>query len=514
MSSYRNIATRISVAALSVMLVCTVAYIPILPHSTPVAHAQAAGIASALACGGSAAGATVASNAAAPAGTVVGAATGALPVYVTNNTSIITSTAVTACNAATQTAFHQIFDPIAWAVAKAAIQSITKSMVNWINSGFNGSPAFVTDLNRTMLNLSDGVANSFFNSLQKNTGVNVRSPFQDQVTQLLRNTYYGSTAKMSPNAGYNLNRYSDNPQAFLNGNFSSGGFDAWFAALSNDQNNPLGAFHAQQNELESQIASFRENQLHELDWGRGFLSWRGDCLAQKSAADSNADILSGQSLSAANDCVSYEVKTPGSVVENALGITVTSPLRQLELANSVNEIVGALATQLVNQVLGGTGLSGLSSPSSGGGSSYLSQATDPSQYAQPSVSGGFVAQVAADQTNANTFLAGWQKILAVAQGCTSNDPSVASARTKAAANITRANSVISALGKIASEATAALTSTDSTAALAAVSTEYQNLISNGLLISTQEAQEASQESNSNADSSLYSSLTKLGCSAH
>jgi hypothetical protein len=431
--------------------------------------------------------------------------------------AVLAATSVTASNSSIQTATTQVLNGIAWAVAKTAIQSLTKSMVNWINSGFNGSPAFVTDLDKNLTNLSDAVANNFFNALQHNTGVNVRSPFQDQVTQLLRNTYYGSTAKMAPNAGYNLNRYTTNPTAFLNGNFSNGGFDAWFATLSNDQNNPLGAFHAQQNALENSIAGAQANQLHQLDWGRGFLSWKGDCIATASnpgglTLDANGEPQSTvpTTLSSADPCVGYEIKTPGSVIENALGITVTSPLRQLELADSINEIVGALASQMVTQVVGGLGLSGVSQPSAGGGPSYLSQATNPSQYAQASAAGGFVATIASDLKNAQTYLAGWQKIQTLAQSCTSTDPAVAAARAKAVANVARGTAVSATLSKINAEATAAA---DSNSSPAGPSSEYLALVQGGTFITAQDTADATQQSAPAAtgSTSLYSTLTALGC---
>lgn len=479
MKIFSSTATRTASAAFSIALVFFLGFGPLLPGNIRPAYAQ-------------------------------------LPVIETNPV-IITSVTSSAVNSNIQTATTQVLNGIAWAVAKTAIQSLTRSMVNWINSGFNGSPAFVTDLDRNLNNLSDAVANNFFNALQRNTGVNVRSPFQDQVTQLLRNTYYGSTAKMPANSGYNLNRYSTNPQAYLNGNFAYGGFDAWFATLSNDQNNPLGAFHAQQNALESSIANVRTNQLHQLDWGRGFLSWRGDCIATASnpgglALDANGEPQSTvpTSLSSADPCVGYEIKTPGSVIENALGITVTSPLRQLELADSINEIVGALASQMVTQVVGGLGLSGVSQPSAGGGASYLNQATNPSQYAQATTAGGFVANVASNLKDAQTYLAGWQKLQTLAQNCASTDPAVAAARTRATTNVTRGTTVSATLSKINAEATAAA---DSNSSPAAASSEYLALVQSGSLISSQDATDAQVQSApaTSGSTSLYSTLTALGC---
>jgi len=54
-----------------------------------------------------------------------------------------------------------ILDPLAWAEAKGMLQSMTDSTVNWINSGFQGSPAFVQNPEQFFQKIGDNVAGNF-----------------------------------------------------------------------------------------------------------------------------------------------------------------------------------------------------------------------------------------------------------------------------------------------------------------------------------------------------------------
>lgn len=448
------------------MLTLVLAFAPIIPGSTKPAHAQ-------------------------------------LPVI---DVAVLYGVGITAESTGFNAHVKPILDGIAWAVAKAAINAVTKSMVNWINSGYQGSPAFVTNLNENLLEVGDAVANNFFDALQKNTGVNVRSPFQDQISQALRTNYYRTTGNNAYfNTGYTLNTKSNDAAAFLQGKFQeNGGFDAWFDAVTNDQNNPYGAFRAAQDELRSRIQSKQSGRLSELNWGGGFLSWRGDCVKPNPTALGKEDA-----------CSEYEIRTPGSIVEHALGIQIDSPLHQLELADSVNEIVAAFASQMVNQVIGGVGLSGLSSAPSGGGRSVLDQATDSSQYQSgATASAGFAQTIATNQQQTQTYKTNWEKIQTLAQQvgvkCTNlNDADSAvlqNALTRSSTAVSKATTAITELAALSQ----LLSSIDASAATTAA-TRYQALISSGTLPSGQDVVDSAAQSSpaESGSTSLYTTLTNL-----
>ena len=64
--------------------------------------------------------------------------------------------------------------------------------------------------------------------------------------------------------------------------------------------------------------------------------------------------------------------TPGSVISSSLNKALGSGQDSLVQASMLDEIIGALAGKLVNQVLSSSGLSGVSQPQNGQ-PSYLSQ---------------------------------------------------------------------------------------------------------------------------------------------
>ena len=401
---------------------------------------------------------------------------------------------------ATQTVIEKVLNGLAWSAAKATLNSITQSTVNWINSGFNGSPAFVTDLNKNLGNLQDAIATQFFSQLNQAsvaaTGFNITSPFQDQLNSKLRTAYYQQASSHGLNP-YTLNQCSQNPTAFLNqGRFSQGGFNAWFCANQNPANNPWGAYLQASNALWSELDAATETRKQELQWGSGLLSYRGKCTAaavtppsinttitqqeQNNIATSLGLSASGSSnstpaaasskpatLSTAEQCPNNPIQTPGSVLASQIDKAVGLPQDTLNLADDINEVVGALMSQLVNQVLGPGGLSGASQPSAGGGASYIAQATDPSQTAAQtaSLAAGFLDSLNDEQTNVNEYGAQWQIILdaanAAQQKCgTASD--ITAVITKANTEIARANTANTQITNLISQVQAAQASTNNT----------------------------------------------------
>ena len=347
----------------------------------------------------------------------------AIPVFETNGVLVggVVSTAgaasVSAANETTQTLILQVLNGLAWTVAKTAIQSLTQSMVNWINSGFEGSPAFVTDLQENLGFLADAVAEDFISGLDQvvvdNTGFSIRSPFQDQLAEALREEFYRTTSSYGFDVRnpYTLSTNCTDAEGFTRGDFSCG-YDGWFSMSQNPANNPIGRYLIARNELFRRIDDESQRRITELTWGRGFLSWRGPCgpYGRPSGTGSSTPV----SLSQTDTSSRCRIRTPGAIVEESLGITVNSPLRQLEIADSINEIVAALAGQLVNQVLGGTGLSGLSQPTAGGGRSFLDRATDPSLYNQAATgsAGAIVSELEAAESRGTQLRASNRNVIA------------------------------------------------------------------------------------------------------
>jgi hypothetical protein len=129
--------------------------------------------------------------------------------------------------------------------------------------------------------------------------------------------------------------------------------------------------------------------------------------------------------------------------------------RELITADEINEVVGSLFAQLVNQAFGSGGLVQVSAPSVGGGRPYIDQASDPSQ---AQIGGGTSGSSAGgvSQNDVIAYLSNWQKIGTGAESALAICPTsmfVQQARASADTAIARGTNALAALDS-ASRATA------------------------------------------------------------
>ena len=82
--------------------------------------------------------------------------------------------------------FGLSFDGLSFAFANILIDQITADIVTWINTGFDGNPAFVDDLGSFAENVADQYAGAFFESNDLNW---LCSPFQVKVQLALLEDY-------------------------------------------------------------------------------------------------------------------------------------------------------------------------------------------------------------------------------------------------------------------------------------------------------------------------------------
>ena len=132
-------------------------------------------------------------------------------------------TGVSAANSTSQFIKENLLDGIAWAIAKQMVSNMTKSLVNWINSGFQGSPAFITDFNGFLLDALDQVAGTYIQSLG-GIGSFICSPFKLDVQAALSINYAQARSGMpSGPTACTLSGIKDNIQNFMQGTMSGWG---------------------------------------------------------------------------------------------------------------------------------------------------------------------------------------------------------------------------------------------------------------------------------------------------
>lgn len=300
-----------------------------------------------------------------------------------------------------------VLDPLAYYAARFLIRTLTQSIVDWINNGFNGNPSFIEDPKNFLLATADRTIGEFIfdsdlNFLCKPFEINVRlalglqyNPFQDKIRCTLSDVLQNSEGAVTQ-------VYED----FMNGDFiAGGGWDTWLQVTTVPQNNQLGAMLIAQAELDARLEGETKRIDAELTWGDGLLSqkqceeitydasgkelsrekYSGDARFSPSNAapgtvTSGPTRASGVSSTTfnvvSNDTfrvtenddgtgevlgnVKQECKivTPGSFIVDILPNSINNDLAQLQLADEFNEIVGALANFAITKVMEPGGLLG------------------------------------------------------------------------------------------------------------------------------------------------------------
>lgn len=263
-----------------------------------------------------------------------------------------------------------VLDGLAWNIANMAIQKLTAQTVNWINSGFNGNPAYVTDPGKFFLGLGDTTAAQFLSS--DPTLNSLCTPFRAQVRLALVKNYLSETNGI--NYSCSLGTLENNYKAFVQ-NFDQGGWNGWFSVTQNTQNNPYGEYLDAKNSLSAQIGTQTAQANAELDWGKGFLSYKK--CNQSDPSYVAARTVGGVSIPESCSPSAEQIVTPGSVIQDQLDRALGSGGERLNVVNSINEIVSSLMTELVNKALGATGLLGTSKPSSANGGRSITDLLNP-----------------------------------------------------------------------------------------------------------------------------------------
>jgi hypothetical protein len=282
---------------------------------------------------------------------------------------------------------ENLLDGIAWALAKGIVSSMVQSLINWINSGFQGSPSFVQDLQGFLLQAADQAMGEYIQSLG-GLGSFICSPFQLNV-QIALSLQYQVSRQDRPEPTCTLSGIINNIEGFIDGNFNVGGWDDWFDVTANPQQyTPYGSVLTAESGAAISIINAQGEEVSLLDFGDGFLS--GEICETVNTGSGPEE-----------DCF---ISKPGKIIEEALSFNLDSGRQSLITADEINEIIAALLGQLANQAItGAAGLLGLS-----GGTGYTD--TSFSGYS----GSAFVDQVAQDSgADPATLIATMNDALAV-----------------------------------------------------------------------------------------------------
>lgn len=241
---------------------------------------------------------------------------------------------------------EECLNGIAVTLAKNQLSAMTKYTMNWVNSGFNGDPLFVRNVDSLMYSIENRI-------LEEQTNL-----FKDPAN-LADYPYGRDFARSAINAKQSFDNFQDSmksdltdyltpgatTESFAN-DFSEGGWDGWLALTQRSQNNPLGFLIEQSENLVQKQTTATQNTKDELNRGGGVLDQK-KCIQYypyDPVKDKDNPVnANGNRLR----CAKYETVTPGSVIKSKVDTYINSPERQLELARTINDALNALFSALI-----------------------------------------------------------------------------------------------------------------------------------------------------------------------
>ena len=228
-----------------------------------------------------------------------------------------------------KTWYQEILKQVLMAIARRALQEITKSTVNWINSGFHGSPLFLEN------------SSSFFEDIVKSevkTAVDmygydsVRFPYGKDFAINTINAYKNT---LENNAAYSLSKVMTDPVQLYNyqNNFNVGGWNGFLINTQYPQNNYLGFQMLANEQLAGRVTSSptANNAITKvketLQQGMGFLS--PQACPSNSAYNNGVNEFQRPSFNMAERQKWYTEQR--KVIENADGMTEQEKKEQIAL---------------------------------------------------------------------------------------------------------------------------------------------------------------------------------------
>lgn len=226
-------------------------------------------------------------------------------------------------------------DGVAYALGQKSLQQVTNKTINWVNTGFGGNPLYVRDAQSFLSSIENDQVRSF---LQTSNILNQGS------TNQLQQSVSGSILSMLTGRKLPQNT-SGSTDPFIS-DFSQGGWTSFFK-LIDPVNNPISQVLTQSQSLQNQINQNQTMVQQELLQGKGFLSQK-KCVEYASGA--TAGIGASINPDGSPVCLKYETVTPGSVIAEQLSSITNSPVRQLEQADEINEVLGAYFDQMISSL--------------------------------------------------------------------------------------------------------------------------------------------------------------------
>lgn len=249
----------------------------------------------------------------------------------------------------------------------------TQSIVNWINTGFDGDPLFIQNPHLFFKGVADQQVYSFVAELNNPE----KYPFGPEIGASIAAMYNCDTYTDSDNNCFNNTaiftlgaEIGADWQDFYS-DFNVGGWGGWLAATQNPANNPFDFQFMASKEIQARIDMQQQTIKEEIQQNGGFLSLRkcvlynDDTHAEDQQGGTYVDTgtTAGGTYDASSfnyeysyfgqidNCKQYAVTTPGSLVADQLNIHLGASANAVAMGDEVNTSIAAIFDALTNQLI-------------------------------------------------------------------------------------------------------------------------------------------------------------------
>ncbi|MDP3902238.1 MAG: hypothetical protein Q8Q21_01455 [bacterium] len=265
-------------------------------------------------------------------------------------------------------------DGFAWMAANVLIDTFTDQIVDWINSGFEGSPMFLENPEQFFGEFGNQYSGAIIHKFnlywlcdpwgKLNFELDLFLPGTSESRYKCTFEDVMEAFQDIPDINIDIDINQENIVREYGSDFRNGGWGMWLFT-SNPKNNKAGAFGMAYNDAMKEAHRGQEQEKFGAQLGRGFLGIRQCVKYGSSFGEENPFEKYGSSnnyTESLGECVEYKTTTPGAIVQGKLDKTLGGDEGRLQVADEIDEVIGALATQFVSWIVtGGSDGGGLSS---------------------------------------------------------------------------------------------------------------------------------------------------------
>jgi len=261
-----------------------------------------------------------------------------------------------------------ILDPLFWTMANVVIDQFGDAIVDWIRNGFDGSPMFLSDPEGFFRDTANQASGAIINDLNMNwlcdslkfrfdldfflPGTS-RSKYACTYEDIVENFSSLADRDLGDWIDVNVSVNQQNVVRRFGDDFRNGGFLMWLNT-SLPRNNTTGRILTAWDEVAMASEQAKEKERFGLSINGGFFGLRkcveygpGDVYEPFGKTDDPAN------TNPKDKCTKYVDTTPGQLVQDQLKNVGGKDFSRLQVADEIDEIIGALATEMIGWLLTG-----------------------------------------------------------------------------------------------------------------------------------------------------------------